>query len=110
MAQFSTPPPLTKIAPIFVSVVGQPMECGVSWSTWNQPVDIEALRAVLPYYRPCHQKLINELLTYPTQSPLSLLRQLLRPHDISIKRKSNGSWQLVRETCVIRSSGTQITW
>ena len=111
MSQFITPPPLTKISPIFVSATGQPLEHGATWSIWNTPIDVEAINAVLPYYRPCHQKLIRELLTFPTQPPLALLRQLLRPHDFSIKRKSDGTWQLVRDTYVFRDSkGCQITW
>ena len=110
MAQFIVPPPLTKIAPIFVSATGQPLQHGATWSVWNTPADTNALNALLPYYRPCHQKLIRELIAYPTQSPLSLLRQLLRPHDYVIERKGTTGWQLVRETHVIRSKGCEITW
>jgi hypothetical protein len=111
MAQFIVPPPLTKIEPIFVSATGQPFQHGSTWSTWNTPANVDALQAVLPYYRPCHQKLINELLTYPTQPPLALLRQLLRPYDYAIERKGTAGWQLVRETHVVRSAkGCEITW
>ncbi len=92
MAQFVVVPPLERVCRFFCAVTGRQFIPEVSWSTWVScnNVEIEWLR---DYIRPSHQKLLNETLSGEQDTPCSLLRQVLRPHEYRIEKTSYG-WTL----------------
>jgi hypothetical protein len=90
MSQFVIVPPLEKVAGIFTAATGQRLIEGVQWSQWV-PMQTESMTWLRGYIRPCHQGVLNE--TIAGKTPLTLLRQILRPHDYYIDAET-GHWSL----------------
>lgn len=108
MAQFIVKPPLSIAGSVFKAATGRELTAGVSWVEFI-PVSDEVLETVRPYFRPCHQDILDRTLAGGT--PLTLLRQLLRPHRLRIETVSKG-WRVYdpAQPCVAHSNGTTISW
>jgi hypothetical protein len=91
-AQFIVVPPLTKIMDLFTKVTGRHFAPGVSWVVWEEynKEDVERFRK---YIRPSHQRILDDVISGTSENPCSLLRQLLRPHNYTIRRNTKG-WSL----------------
>jgi hypothetical protein len=91
-AQFIVVPPLTKLTELFTKATGKPFVVGVSWMFWETctVADFERFRK---YIRPSHQKVLDEAVAGTAENPCSLIRQLLRPHNYTIRRGSR-NWSL----------------
>lgn len=91
-AQFIVVPPLVKISELFTKATGRHFAIGVSWICWENcsKEDFERFRK---YIRPSHQKILDETIDGTAENPTSLLRQLLRPHNYTIRRTGRG-WSL----------------
>jgi hypothetical protein len=92
MAQFVVLPPLDRIRVLFVKATGAKFIPEAAWHTWK-PVTTEDIVWLREYIRPSHQKILNETIDGIQESPCSLLRQILRPHEYRIERESYG-WTL----------------
>jgi hypothetical protein len=90
MSQFVVIPPLEKVGSLFTASTGQRFIEGVQWGQWVS-LHAEAITWLRGYIRPCHQGVLNE--TIAGRAPLSLLRQILRPHDYYIDAET-GRWSL----------------
>jgi hypothetical protein len=90
--QFIVVPPITKVTELFVKATGKPLAAGTSWMGWNACAkeDFERFRK---YIRPSHQKILDDAVNGIAENPCSLLRQLLRPHEYTIRR-SGRNWLL----------------
>jgi hypothetical protein len=91
-AQFIQTPPLERVKQFFILVTGQPFEPLVTWSTWA-PIDPKQMQWMTVYIRPCHQKVLQDVISGTAPNPCALLRQLLRPYDYYVDA-SKGSWTL----------------
>ena len=91
-AQFIVVPPLAKIAELFAKATGRHFASGVSWMYW-EPCTKEDVERFRKYIRPSHQKILDDTVTGIAENPSSLLRQLLRPHNYTIRRVGKG-WSL----------------
>ena len=89
MSQFVIIPPLGKIEILFEKVTGCRFVKEAAWNVWN-PVVATDYEWLYEYIRPSHQKLLIETIDGTQDTPCSLLRQLLRPHDFRIERTSYG--------------------
>lgn len=110
-AQFIVVPSRARIAELFEAATGQPLTVGSFWKKWNA-VAAEAYAWLLDYIRPCHQQILKE--TLDGGSELPLFRQLLRPHELSIKNYKKG-WILtelnVKVVKVVEDKpGATIVW
>ena len=108
MAQFVVKPPLAVVGPLFSAATGHELKIGVSWDTFKIIPD-DLLEAVRPYIRPCHQDVLDR--TLAGGSPLTLLRQLLRPHGFRIETTTKG-WRLYDPShpCVAHVKGGTVQW
>ena len=86
-AQFIVIPPLGKVSDYFVKATGCEFSEDVRWSRWVS-VPSEATEEFRKYIRPSHQQILNDTLSGEAENPASLLRQLLRPHEYTIRRSS----------------------
>jgi hypothetical protein len=84
-AQFIVVPPLAKIVDIFARATGCIFTVDVKWSRWSA-VTVEQIEEFRKYIRPSHQQILNDVASGKAESPASLIRQLLRPHDYTIRR------------------------
>lgn len=108
MAQFIVKPPLHCVVPVFRAATGRDLAAGVSWTEFNViPVDL--LESLRTYIRPCHQGILER--TLAGGSPLTFLRQLLRPHGLRIQTLNKG-WRVVdpEQPCVAVTSGRTVDW
>jgi hypothetical protein len=92
MAQFVIVPPIGRIRKLFETATGSKFVNDVCWKSW-QPVQATDYEWLYDFIRPSHQKLLVETIECVQDTPCSLLRQLLRPHDFRIERTSYG-WTL----------------
>jgi len=90
MSQFVISPPLDKVSSLFTMATGQRFIEGVQWSHWLNPA-LDTMTWLRGYIRPCHQGVLND--TIAGKTPLTLLRQILRPHDYYIDAET-GHWSL----------------
>lgn len=105
-AQFIVAPPLPKIIDFFVKTTGCSFNVDVRWSRWLS-ISIESVEEFRKYIRPSHQNILNEYIEGKAENPASLLRQLLRPHDYTIRR--NGKlWVLTPLKKAESEKGTQL--
>jgi hypothetical protein len=105
-AQFIVVPPLPKIIDLFVRTTGCSFNVDVRWSRWFS-ISIESIEEFRKYIRPSHQIILNEYIEGKAENPASLLRQLLRPHDYTIRRVGK-LWMLTtlkKDEC---EKGTQL--
>ncbi len=86
-AQFIVVPPLPKIIELFVHATGCNFNVDVRWSRWLS-ISKERIEEFRKYIRPSHQTILNDCIEGKSDNPSSLLRQLLRPHDYTIRRVS----------------------
>lgn len=84
-AQFIVIPPLGKITNYFGKATGCEFTEEVRWSIWP-PLPAEETEEFRKYIRPSHQQILNDTLSGKAENPASLLRQLLRPHEYTIRR------------------------
>ena len=84
-AQFIVVPPLAKIIDLFTKATGCSFNIDVKWSRWVS-IPIELYEEFRKYIRPSHQQILNDTISGASETPASLLRQLLRPHDYTIRR------------------------
>jgi hypothetical protein len=92
MAQFIVVPPLSRIQLLFEKVTSCRFVKETGWKSWH-PTETTDYEWLYEYIRPSHQKLLNETIDGIQETPCSLLRQLLRPHDYRIERTNYG-WTL----------------
>jgi hypothetical protein len=92
MAQFVVLPPLSRIRIFFEAATSAKFVPEAAWHSWK-PVSTDDIAWLRDYIRPSHQKILNETMDGIQDSPCSLLRQILRPHDYRIERESYG-WTL----------------
>ena len=85
-------PPLTKVTGLFTKATGRHFASGVSWVIW-ETCDKEEFERFRKYIRPSHQRILDEVISGDSETPCSFLRQLLRPHNYTIRRNSRG-WLL----------------
>lgn len=90
--QFIVVPPLTKVTELFVKATGKHLAAGVSWVAWEICTK-ENFERFRKYIRPSHQKILDDTVNGIAENPCSFLRQLLRPHNYTIRRTSRG-WLL----------------
>jgi hypothetical protein len=90
--QFIVVPPLTKVTELFVKATGKNLVAGVSWAAW-EICNKEEFERFRKYIRPSHQKILEDSVNCISGNPCSFLRQLLRPHNYTIRRTSRG-WLL----------------
>jgi hypothetical protein len=98
MAQFSEVPDLTVVSKFVKEVTGHLCEPDSSWSTWlpGDPNSVaEYLVQIRSWYRPCHLKILNETEDGMHSNPCALIRQLLRPHGLTILYR-NKTWKIVK--------------
>lgn len=69
------------------------MTVGVSWGRWLPHVsdDVEVFRK---YIRPSHYRVLDDTISGKHANPCSFLRQIMRPHSLTIHRSSGGLWEL----------------
>jgi hypothetical protein len=91
-AQFIVVPPLPKIIDLFVKTSGCQFNVDVKWSRWLS-ISIDFYEEFRKYIRPSHQQILIDTISGQSENPASLLRQLLRPHDYTIRR-SGKLWTL----------------
>jgi hypothetical protein len=109
MAQFTKIPPLETIAIFFKEVTGLDLAQDVIWTAWIPSSDsLETLRG---FYRPCHLKILNDTEAGLHLNPCALLRQLLRPHGLTISYR-NKTWKIIRSTTtiLIEDVPMQVDW
>jgi hypothetical protein len=98
MAQFSVSPDIAVVRLFIKEVTGCPCEPDSSWSAWlpGNPTTIdECLQKIRSWYRPCHLKILNETEGGLHSNPCALIRQLLRPHGLTIQYR-NKIWKIVK--------------
>ena len=105
-AQFIVVPPLPKVIDFFVKATGCSFNVDVRWSRWLS-ISIESIEEFRKYIRPSHQNILNECIEGKAENPASLLRQLLRPHDYTIRRNSK-LWVLTNIKKEENEKGTQL--
>lgn len=95
-AQFRAIPPLEKVEQLFMLLTARPFAHGISWNTWVFPSTNTPFEEFRPYIRTSHQTVLNSLIAGTARNPAAFLRQLLRPHNWTIKTTytNDGSWQL----------------
>jgi len=112
MSQFVTLPPMEKVAWLFLHATGCRLEIDASWTSWNE-LTPESYVWLTPYIRPCHQTILHETMTGLHSTPISLLRQLLRPYDYRIE-SGLGYWTLrhgkPEKGVRIKKTPTRIVW
>lgn len=91
-AQFIVAPPLPKIIDLFLKATGCSFNVDVKWSRWLS-ISSDSCEEFRKYIRPSHQQILNDTISGISENPASLLRQLLRPHDYTIRR-SGKLWTL----------------
>lgn len=91
-AQFIVVPPLPKIIELFVKTTGCSFNVDVKWSRWIS-ISIDFYEEFRKYIRPSHHQILNDVISEKAENPASILRQLLRPHDYTIRR-SGKLWTL----------------
>jgi hypothetical protein len=99
MAQFSEMPSLDTIGIFIKEVTGCICELDASWTTWlpGDPTTVDScLSSFRQFYRPCHLKLLNETEGGMHSNPCALIRQLLRPHGLTIQFR-NKTWKIIRK-------------
>ncbi len=99
MAQFSVIPDMEKISIFVKEVTGKLCEVDTTWTEWStgNPDTIQAcLTFFRTCYRPCHLKLLNELEEGNHSNPCALIRQLLRPHGLTVQYR-NKVWKIIRK-------------
>lgn len=84
-AQFIVVPPIAKVVDIFARATGCTFSVDVKWSRWTA-VPVEQIEEFRKYIRPSHQQILNDTISNKAENPASLLRQLLRPHEYTIRR------------------------
>jgi hypothetical protein len=112
MAQFVNIPPLEMVKELFVITTGVPFSEGISWTVWL-PLDPSDLYIFLPYIRKCHQQLLIETANRIQNNACSFLRQILRPHNFSIKLKKKMYYLCdIKEDAktVGKKEGTTVVW
>lgn len=105
-AQFIVVPPLAKIIDYFVKATGCTFNVDVKWSRWSA-TPVENIEEFRKYIRPSHQQILNDTLSGKAENPASLLRQLLRPHEYTIRRVGK-LWSLATLKKDEGPSGTHI--
>lgn len=105
-AQFIVAPPLPKIIDLFVKTTGCSFSIDVKWSRWIS-ISIDFYEEFRKYIRPSHQQILNDTISGKAENPASLIRQLLRPHDYTIRR-SGKLWTLSTLTQDDAPSGAHI--
>lgn len=105
-AQFIVAPPLPKIIDLFVSATGCTFNVDVRWSRWIS-ISNDVIEEFRKYIRPSHQNILNDCIEGKSENPASLLRQLLRPHDYTIRRVSK-LWLLTTIKKDEGEKGTQL--
>lgn len=101
MSQFSIVPPLKQIAIFFKQVTGTECEVDATWTAWTAWTactvftQVDILEDFRPYYRPCHTKILDETASGLYKDPSRLLRQLLRPHGLTLQYR-NKVWTLMK--------------
>lgn len=108
MAQFIVKPPLTVVGSVFSAATGRNLSAGVSWID-SQAITGDLLETVRSYIRPCHQSIVDRAAA--GDSPIPLLRQLLRPHGLRIEKLQRG-WRVVdpAHPCVAHTPGATVVW
>jgi hypothetical protein len=108
MAQFIVRPPLHVVVSVFRAATSRELAAGVSWMGYDA-IPVELLESLRPYIRPCHQDVLDR--TLAGESPLTLLRQLVRPHGLRIETLSKG-WRIVDplQPCVAVAKGRTVDW
>ena len=112
MAQFVNIPPLDMVKELFTSTTGLPFSEGVSWTVW-QTADPSDLYMFRPYIRKCHHQLLMETANGIQKNACSFLRQVLRPHNFSIKLKKKMYYLCeIKEDAktVGKKDGTTVVW
>ena len=91
-AQFILPPSLVKVNVLFEKVTGCALSAGVSWGRWLPHVsdDLESFRK---YIRPSHYRVLDDTIAGRYDNPCSFLRQVMRPHNLTIRRVGT-LWQV----------------
>jgi hypothetical protein len=84
-AQFIVSPPLPKITDLFIKTTGCQFNVDVKWSRWVS-ISVDLYEEFRKYIRPSHQQILNDTIAGTAENPASILRQLLRPHDYTIRR------------------------
>ncbi len=84
-AQFIVVPPIGKVYDYFGKATGCQFAVDVKWSRWNA-MTVECTEEFRKYIRPSHQQILNDTIDGKADNPASLLRQLLRPHEYTIRR------------------------
>ena len=98
MAQFSMQPDLAVVSIFIKEVTGCLCESDSSWSAWlpgDPNIIDECLQKIRSWYRPCHLKILNETEGGLHSNPCALIRQLLRPHGLTILFR-NKTWKIVK--------------
>jgi hypothetical protein len=112
MAQFGEVPPIECVSALFAKATGKKLSTDVAWTLW-QSLDSTDMEWLFGYIRPCHQKLLIETISGKQKTPLSLLRQLLRPHNLRIQTETVG-WsvqpQKTRTKTVGIMPGVTVIW
>lgn len=103
---------MEKVALLFFQATGCRLEVDASWTSWKAMAP-ESYTWLRPYIRPCHQRVLNDTVAGLYPSPLSLIRQLLRPYEYRIEAGA-GHWT-VRSTSPekgvrIKQKPTTIVW
>ena len=99
MAQFSELPPLDKINIFVKEVTGSSCEVDAMWTSWlpgDSAVVDSCLSSFRQCYRPCHLKILNETENGLHSNPCALIRQLLRPHGLTVQFR-NKTWKIIRK-------------
>lgn len=94
-AQFRAIPPFEKVEQLFVLLTATPLTVGSTWNSWVFQSNSAPFEEFRPYIRPSHQSLLNAQIAGTARNPAAFLRQLLRPHNYTIKTLVGmGGWQL----------------
>lgn len=115
MAQFSVTPDLTVVSTFIKEVTGCLCYPNSSWSAWlpGEPSVVDdCLKTIRTWYRPCHLKILNETEDGLHSNPCALIRQLLRPHGLTILYR-NKTWKIIRKlngVNVNSETGNVIDW
>lgn len=114
MAQFSTQPDLAVVSTFIKEVTGCLCIPESAWSTWlpGDPTIIdECLHKIRSWYRPCHLKILNETEGGLHSNPCALIRQLLRPHGLTVLHR-NKMWKIVRKLngVCLTDAGNIVEW
>ena len=98
MAQFSVTPDLLIVSTFIKEVTGSLCSPDSSWTIWlpgDPNVVNDCLTKIRSWYRPCHLKILNETEDGLHSNPCALIRQLLRPHGLTILYR-NKIWKIIK--------------